>query len=213
MVETKLKNPKYLAISANVVNSPLISWIHYHLGATRPFLPELTAPSKKPTAGWKTSELPIWKGPDDFTMTLDTEPPYKGHRWLPLGEGKNTDDTPIALVEYNSWGTGWTKWPIAAQEHYSFLMNLEEDPQLEAYHFKLWETVYDRLSINFLAIMGDDILDNGPVPAGDEEYFTQILPKRLGRREYISMLPHLKSLFSEMLTDVLQISPSMAKLW
>lgn len=189
-MKTKLKHPKYLAISANVVNSPLISWIHYHLGASRPFLPELTPPSKK-AAGergtWKTSELPIWQGPENFTMTLDTEPPFKGHRWLPLGEGNNTDNTPISLVEYNSFGTGWTRWAVAAQQHYSFLMNLEEDPQLDVYRFRIWETVYDRLSINFFAIMGNDILDNGPVPGGDEEYFTQYLPKRLGRREYLKL--------------------------
>ncbi|KAI9787045.1 MAG: hypothetical protein M1816_007716 [Peltula sp. TS41687] len=184
LVETKLKYPKYLAVSANVVNSPLISYIHYHLGASRPFLPELTPPSQKAPGGrgaWKTSELPMWDGPENFTMTLDTEPPFKGHRWLPLGEGRNTDDMPIALVEYNSFGTGWNKWAIAAQEHYSFLMNLEEDPHLDVYRYRIWETIYDRLSINFLAIMGNDILDNGPVPAGDEEYFTQVLPKKLGR--------------------------------
>jgi hypothetical protein len=42
MVEAKVAHPEKLLISANVVNNPAMSWVHYHLmGAIRPYLPEL----------------------------------------------------------------------------------------------------------------------------------------------------------------------------
>ncbi|KAI9796671.1 MAG: hypothetical protein M1825_006520 [Sarcosagium campestre] len=184
LVQTKRDHPEYFMISANVVNSPVVSWIHYHLGVVHPFLPELKAPednSTDPSNSWRTSELPVWNGPDGFKMTLDTLPPFKGHRWLPLGKGQNTDATPIALTEYAPHGPGWNKWAIAAQEHYSLLKNVEDDPELKRYKFPIWETVYLRLSINFIVFSGDDILDNGKMPDGDEEYLSVILPKKLGR--------------------------------
>ena len=185
MVQTKLKHPEYLAVSANVVNHPLMSWIHYHIGAIRPYLPELEPPKNStPSNSWRASKLPRWSGPENFTISDKEEfkPPFKGHRWLPLGGDNNTDGTPIAMAEYHSFGKGWYRWEIAAQVHYSLLENLEKDPQLNMYKFNLWDTIYDRVSINCIAFMGDDILDNGPMPASDEEYLSQILPKKLGRR-------------------------------
>ena len=171
-------------MSANVVNNPRISWIHYHLGAIHPFLPELDPP-KMSAAGpttWRTSRLPAWSGPENYTMDLETLPPFEGHRWLPLRNGDNTDKTPIALTEYSEGGPGWESWAIATQEHYSLFTNLEIDPHLHMYRFPIWESVYDRISINFIAVSGDDILDYGPVPDGDEAFFAVDLPKQLGRR-------------------------------
>ena len=46
----------------------------------------------------------------------------------------------------------------------------------------MWDMAYERLSINFLAIRGCDIMDVFPFPqADDEEYLTKIRPKEVGR--------------------------------
>ena len=37
-------NPQYFAVSANIVNNPLISWIHYGLGVYEPFFPVRACP-------------------------------------------------------------------------------------------------------------------------------------------------------------------------
>lgn len=43
--------------------------------------------------------------------------------------------------------------------------------------------MYERCSINFIAIRGRDILDAFPFPIGDdEEFLTRVRPKELGRR-------------------------------
>ncbi|KAH0557065.1 hypothetical protein GP486_005146 [Trichoglossum hirsutum] len=185
LVQTRLDHPEYLVISANVVNHPLVSWLHYHLGAIRPYLPELLLPeqSERNKSSWRASELPAWTGPSTYTVqnSVDFTPPYQGHRWLPLTNGENTDRTPISGTEYHPHGPGWKVWPVAAQEHYSFLENLEKDPMMSSYRFELWDSVYDRLSINFIAFLGDDILDTGPMPGDDELYLTVTLPKKLGR--------------------------------
>ncbi|KAI9683414.1 MAG: hypothetical protein M1829_005486 [Trizodia sp. TS-e1964] len=183
IVKLKSEHPEYLLVSANVVNSPLLSWVHYHLGVVHPFLPELVQPPNldQETKTWEISNLPIWTGPDDYKMDIETPPPYMGHRWLPLKPGSNTDNTPIAESQYEPFGRGLYMWAMAAQEHYSLFQNLEKDRELKMYAFPTWETNYDRLSINFISFSGDDILDNGPVPEGDEEYLTQVLPKKLGR--------------------------------
>ena len=94
----------------------------------------------------------------------------------------DTDQTPIAMTGYDAHSKGLERWDVAAQQHYSLFENLEKDSELNVYKFNLWDTVYDRLSINFIAFMGDDILDNGPIPADDEEYLTSILSRKLGRR-------------------------------
>ncbi len=100
---------------------------------------------------------------------------------------------------------------MAAQEHFSFLRNLEEG-RLGIYggvggrgdggrgdaagggrdgsgrgrerEEKLWDMHGTRIQVNMIAIWGDDVLDHGPVPADDEHYFTVELVERLGRREF-----------------------------
>jgi hypothetical protein len=176
-------------MSSNVVNHPLISWLHYHMGAVHPYLPELQSPherTKRPDS-WRASELPRWSGPKDYSLPEDFEPPFEGHRWLPLPDSagqNNNDETPVSMTEYDSFGPGWSKWQTAAQEHYSLLDTLERDPKLKAYEFGVWDTIYDRLSINFIAFMGEDIIDNGPMPTDDELYLTHELPMKTKRRQY-----------------------------
>jgi hypothetical protein len=89
--------------------------------------------------------------------------------------------TPVVDIEYNTWGTGLKSWAIAAQEHYSFLENLA-DNKLDLYRMnKAWITDYRRLSINFIAIWSNDVLDNLPMDTVDEEWLTINLPKKLNK--------------------------------
>lgn len=40
-------NPQYFAVSANVVNNPALSWVHYGLGVYEPFWPVRWTPSPR----------------------------------------------------------------------------------------------------------------------------------------------------------------------
>ena len=53
---------------------------------------------------------------------------------------------------------------------------------ISKYYFDTWDYQYYRVSINMIAIWGDDIVQNRPFPDDDEEFLTVTLPKRLGRR-------------------------------
>ena len=181
LVTTKLDHPEYLLVSANGINNPALSWVHYHLGAIHPYLPELIPPKEVPSPSWRASKLPQWKDGASFDRHKWFDAPYEHHRWLPLGPEYTLDGTPITTTAYDKSGPGWNNWAIAAQEHYSFLENLEKD-ELWRYNFGIWDYHYERLSINMIAIWGDDIVDNLPFPEDDEEYLTVELPKRLGRR-------------------------------
>ena len=39
-VKRKIEHPEFFLISANTINQPAQSWVHYHLGADHPYLPE-----------------------------------------------------------------------------------------------------------------------------------------------------------------------------
>jgi hypothetical protein len=197
MVQRKYEHPEYLIVSANVVNQPALSWVHYHLGAVKPYLPELEPPranrlntdqSRRPNSTWRPSELPEWEGPEDFKVGTNFAPPFYGHRWLPLPSGSTLEHTPISTATYDAYSSGWSNWTVAAQEHYSFLENLEND-ELSKYKFDLWDFHYERLSINMIAVMGDDIVANLPFE-DDEADLTIHLPQKLGRgKSSPSLLP------------------------
>lgn len=192
LIQTRLAHPEYYTVSANIVNQPLISWLHWNLGAVHPFLPEVNDKSEtilhhknKSEIGWKTSTLPSWKGPNNF-KALDWDPSDQGlHRWLPLRrKGAHIlDNTPIEKTEYDAFGPGWTKWQIGAQEHYSFLENLEKN-ELHQYKFAIWDFQYKRMGIQFLALMGKDINIAKPIPGDDENHFSCEMTKKLGRRKF-----------------------------
>ncbi|KAI9741665.1 MAG: hypothetical protein M1834_000049 [Cirrosporium novae-zelandiae] len=197
IVTTKLTNPEYHVVSANMINNPLLGWVHAKLGAIHPYFPEFdpeVAPLKKddsPSPDWHMSELPAWTGPENYTFSIDSEPLEQGHRWLPVRSGRRAAllaKTPIAQIEYDTWGTGIEKWPIAAQEHYSFLANLEKG-NLDVYKAgKIWIANYERTSINCIAVWGDDVLDTLPITGGiDEEWITKDIPKKLGKSTVIDM--------------------------
>ncbi|KAK7708967.1 hypothetical protein SLS64_006447 [Diaporthe eres] len=153
-------NPHLFAVSANVVNNPALK------------LPPYSGPKS---------------GPKDFAIDGSTPAPFKDHRWLPvpLPAGESTYDTseyPVSTATYDAHGPSLNNWALAAQVHYSFLQHLEQN-DTHRYKFDVWDYAYDRLSINFIAIRGRDIMDCFPFPQhDDEDYLTVKRPKELGRR-------------------------------
>lgn len=51
----------------------------------------------------------------------------------------------------------------------------------------MWDSLYKRVSINFIAVMGDDILNMMPMPSADEQALSMDWPKKTGRREFSIM--------------------------
>ena len=84
------------------------------------------------------------------------------------------------MTDWTDISASWGNWAVAAQEHFSFLENLERG-ELERYYFDNWDYHYQRLSINMVAVWGNDIVENRPVPSDDEQWLTVDLPKKLGR--------------------------------
>lgn len=73
----------------------------------------------------------------------------------------------------------------AAQEHYSFLENLEKG-ELWRYAFDTWDTQYNRVSINLMAMTGDDLVDmDMGRHSADEGYITLEYSKQTKRRELL----------------------------
>ena len=61
MVDAKTAHPELLLISANIINNPAMSWVHYHLpGATRSYLPEVIQRENATEVSWHASKLPRW---------------------------------------------------------------------------------------------------------------------------------------------------------
>lgn len=214
IVYTKLNHPNSLNVVANLINSPETGWLHYRLGALHAYLPETTPPKSDANStsygskAWRASALPVWNEAGEMSFPLADKsddngkvltpdqpgaPPFKGHRWLPLPDDeKNIYKTPVDKTEYNAFGNDWKKWAIAAQVHYSFLENLENN-QLGKYHFGtglddkregIWNMNYERMNINFMAIWGKDVVDNVPFEDRDDEHVLSVaLPLKLRRRE------------------------------
>ena len=211
MIYTLTKHPDAFAVTANIVNSPSLSWLHFHVGAVHSYLPEIkpsTAHLERntPLDTWRPSSLPDWHGDKiDFPLGMGTNgdgvveqddpgaPPYQGHRWLPLRDNKNSImRTPISQTEFDAYGNGWKSWAIAAQQHYSLLQNIEAG-EMDRYHFGRSADEHEsnyimgdsRMNINFLCIRGDDVVDNFPFPDVDEPALTWVLPQKLQRRMYL----------------------------
>ncbi|KAL8779406.1 MAG: hypothetical protein Q9194_001455, partial [Teloschistes cf. exilis] len=200
LIATKVAHPEHLVVSTNTINSPRLAFLHSHLGAIHPYLPELSPqpPSTSPSShkpNWRPSLLPPWDGnPTTSTFRKHARLPRHGQeqRWLPLPAPYNASltGTPASLVQYASSTEALHNWAIAAQQHYSFLQNLEADPSLSVYGSKeaLWDAhgAY-RTQINLICIWGDDIVDNLPIPPDDEAYLTVELVQRLGRAAVVDM--------------------------
>lgn len=146
-----------------------------------------------PKNSWRASQLPSYEGPlegpEGFAINGSTPAPFQGHRWLPvrLPQGKTYDMSlsPASLLTYDPFGPGLRSWTAAAQTHYSFLHHLQQGDTWR-YKFDTWDFNYLRLSINFLAIRGKDVLDVFPFPQkDDEDYLVCTRPQQLRRRVII----------------------------
>ena len=178
-----MQRPDVYVVSANVVNQPLMSWLHWNMEAVRPYLPdtsEYAAPEGP--VDWRASKLPTWDGPSDINASTWESPEGKKHRWLPVRGKKHhvLELTPIVDTEYDAFGTGLGHWQIAAQEHYSFLETLEER-DFWRYKYNIWDFQRKRMGIQFIAMMGADINLAKPMGQDDEHWFTVEMPNRLGR--------------------------------
>ncbi|GKU14214.1 unnamed protein product, partial [Fusarium langsethiae] len=147
-------------------------FLHFHMGALHPYLPETRQPSAAPTS-WKSSEHGFWQGDRDFSLGLHLSPPYQGHRWLRVEDERIMTQTPASELRYEVWGDSYASWTAAAQMHYSLLENIEKDT-LDLYRFNPpWLMHGERIRINFMCVYGDDILDNEieswPRDRGDED--------------------------------------------
>lgn len=194
IVSRLVDNPQYSLVSANVMNQPALAWVHYHLNVVLPFAPETEQPSSyqdpntlENNIDWRPSTLPPWTGPEDFDISFPmiNPAPFKHHRWLPLPAETDIEKTPVGELAkgshqmYVANSTAFQSWTIAAQQHYSFLTHLENN-ELYRYKFDLWNYHYDRLSINFVAFWGKDIVGHD-VTGSDEQYLTVTQPRRLRR--------------------------------
>ncbi|TFB00788.1 hypothetical protein CCMA1212_007443 [Trichoderma ghanense] len=186
VVTTRAEHPEFFVVSSNVINQPLISWIHWNLGAVKAYLPELNKAYPAPKPGekldWRPSMLPSWQGSDDFEVSEWNPPDHQKHRWLPVkGHSDHIlDRTPIVETEYDPFGPGWKKWQVAAQEHYSLFENIEND-NLRQYRFGTWDFQLKRMGIQFIAMMGKDINLAKPIAADDEHHFAVTMPEQTGR--------------------------------
>jgi hypothetical protein len=196
VVRPLIENPSYFAVSANVVNNPALSWVHYHLGAFEPYWPEMKKPwTSSPKSSWRASELPAYKGPpdgpSDFNIDGSTPAPFPGHRWLPVrhenkGEYEDPTKFPASTLTYDAHGPSLDNWATAAQLHYSFLQHLENN-ETSLYKFGIWDYHYARISINFIALRGGDIMDAYPFPYKDDEKFLTVEhAKKIGKHVVVA---------------------------
>ncbi|EGE85405.2 hypothetical protein BDDG_08350 [Blastomyces dermatitidis ATCC 18188] len=202
LVSLKLEHDHSFLVSANVINGAPLPYHHYRTGAIRPYLPELAPPNnnsshnitnntansnvtslRQPT--WRASQLPYWEGADGFEFPLEVgNAPYANHRWLPVHSESRTAiyRTPIQHALCSPWAENRGKWSLAAQQHFSFLESLERNAT-DVYDFArrgVWDMGFERISINFIAIWGRDVIDHLPL-VDDEAMLTKSIPKKLRR--------------------------------
>lgn len=139
---------RYLFVSANVVNHPILTAVHNRMGATLPFHP--------PARMWRDNgrDWELHAQPDALDST------FMG-RAQPVPFSKCT----------------WKDWHCAAIAHYSFLHRWQHQ-QLAAYNFRLWDfdtLTYERWSINFMVFNGSDLPQS--MPKDDEAAISQKIPK------------------------------------
>ncbi|KAH8690643.1 hypothetical protein BGW36DRAFT_328511 [Talaromyces proteolyticus] len=205
LVNTLMNSPRALIVSSNVVNNPALGWVHYHMRAVHPYVPEVIPEhdslSTKENGAWRASELPTWNESDSkwqmpeldnfyslFGVNEKTSVPK--HRWIPTRNLTYLYQTPVASSEYDAFGNNLQHWPLAAQAHYSLLQNMEER-RLGRYFMvhgsdeeaiSTWDMRGSRISINFMAVRGIDILNNMMKLKGDDEHILTVeLPKQLNR--------------------------------
>ncbi|KAL9638045.1 MAG: hypothetical protein Q9164_001817 [Protoblastenia rupestris] len=153
LVAAKEAHPGHLLVSANLIDSPVSTPIHDRMGSIKSYLPESTPLQSTSRPSWRASELPQWNGPIDFSIAKRSSEPVTKHRWLPLGP-HDLARTPIKKRSWSRYKAKLAIWTVAAQEHYSFLENLEQ-MRLERYFFKDHPHGLQQMSTTVIAIWGD----------------------------------------------------------
>jgi hypothetical protein len=219
-----MAHPEAHLVSANLINSALSNWLHYHTNAIHAYLPDpnpLPGDSSTPL-NWRPSLLPTypkssllsspWYFPEVLFGGFNTgdpgAPPFNPHRWLPLPSSssdatstvpseKNLLLTPILGAAYDAENGIHHQWAIAAQEHYSFFTNLENN-RLDLYWVGnrdgVWNLQYQRHNLNFVAVWGDNVRADPPGVQDEVDLFVTI-PKRLGKRKHPSFFSFLVCYF------------------
>ena len=121
------------------------------MGAIHPIVPDPSArPSFAPAETWRQSEKPMLS-PNATERTeegqeqdgINPPTPYKGHTWLLMsGDRYDLLKTPMGINSQTNGGeesttdldAAWRSWAVAAQQHYSLLINLEHN-QISRYFF------------------------------------------------------------------------------
>ncbi|KAK3669347.1 hypothetical protein LTR78_010770 [Recurvomyces mirabilis] len=223
LVYRKFHHPEYLALSANIISSPLMSKVQYDNDAYFPYLPAHNSSSAtafleqgrvrdQSATRWRHTHYPGWKGPSNYS--IDAALPTTGLSpiWLRLSEARDIERTPIRDLVYDTWGPGCTSWSVAAQSHMSLLEQLLHGTTSIYYNnmTDIWTTDYRRLSINFVAIDSNEVLSHLPIGADlcDEEWLTVNLPKRIGKHiavETRALASHFSFFFQRAVeyTDIL----------
>ncbi|KAJ5570493.1 uncharacterized protein N7459_009923 [Penicillium hispanicum] len=204
LVTTLIKNPDALTVSANIVNNPAIGWLQYHMGAVHPYIPEVDPKGNhvatRENGIWRASDLPVernspWELPnmEEFFSAwgVESDDEIPKHRWVPTTN--SIMQTPIALSQYDPYGPNLQYWALGAQAHYSLLQNIEENKTSRYFIIhgndkasglaSTWRMTGTRLSINFMAIRGRDVLEymESIVVGDDEVNLTVDLPLAIGR--------------------------------
>eukprot|EP00884_Botryococcus_braunii_P006949 jgi/Botrbrau1/16255/Bobra.0066s0040.1 len=176
LVEAKLRS-RFLFLSANVVNHPLLSPVHARLGALLPFAPSVGESH--------------WCASDDASACKLLKQPRKcsGYdcEWVLVRDEKGQPATLDGTVAANAtYADPWTcflwNWRCAAIVHHSFLHRWRER-SLKAFEFSSWDfnyAAFDRWSINFFIFNSSDI-PAPPLPTDDEVFLGQQLPEKLQR--------------------------------
>ncbi|KAI5868386.1 hypothetical protein GGS23DRAFT_27222 [Durotheca rogersii] len=149
LVHTRIATPHPFAISANLVNSPLTGYEHYHMGAIHPFRPDpRNKPAHAAAESWRPSDKDLFPSSslpelninklNSISMEDEIYPrrPYDGHPFLLLSNNPfDLLQTPMGVnylrggeegVE-SMYGAAWRSWAIASQQQYSLLRNLEDN--------------------------------------------------------------------------------------
>jgi len=199
-----MAHPDVHLVSANLINSGISNWLHYHTDAIFPYLPETSPPRDLTTrtSSWRPSSLERhqgttkaeWYFPEvpfgGFNIGDPGAPPFRGHRWLPLDPtAENMLKTPVVGAQYDAENGIHHQWAIAAQEHYSFFENLERN-QLDKYwcgnREGIWNLQYQRHSLNFAAIWGSSVAKMLPSLQDETDLFVTI-PRALKKRKFFCM--------------------------
>ena len=88
----------------------------------------------------------------------------------------------MSYADWSEYGYAWRFWAMAAQQHYSFFKNMEEE-KLSRYYVGdsstgIWDMKGERYSINFFAIRGST-LRLAPIVDIDEISISVTNPKLL----------------------------------